>query len=98
MIWTKKQLQGGQLVASQTTSGGFKDVHILSRVDDGKWQKVSLLDGLAHCLEEEAMLVHLNTYRFVPIAKVVASQYGLTLPENRIGLPVVVLMEVGGSQ
>ena len=86
MKWRTEHIQGGVLVASQTTSGGFKDVMLLTRAED-KWAKVSLLDGLCNVVgNEEEMAEWLNKHAFVPISKTVTWDRSVSqAPENRLG-------------
>lgn len=86
MIWNDKNTEPGQLVASQTTSGDFKDLQLIVKHDD-LWLLASLQDGfcgLSHT--QESLLEHLNKHRFVPLAKVLGDG---PLPENRANLPAV---------
>ena len=92
MNWTPDNVNSGEVVAAQTTSGNFKDVSVLT-VYDGMWSTVSLRDGLqSDRVTLPVLLKRLNEHGFVPCAKVYAGTAGQhTLPENRAGLPVVVI-------
>ncbi len=95
MKWLPQHIHGGQLVASQTSGGGFKDVHVLSNAD-GVWAKVSLLDGFFTAVGSvEEMADWLNEHHFVPISKVVTGYDSVTQkPENRLGLPQVQIVSL----
>lgn len=95
MIWNEKNTQAGEIVASQTTSGDFKDLAILT-VADGQWQTVSLLDGLqSEPAPIDQFLSRLNDFRFVPCAKILSSQHApRPFPENRAGLPMVAIVNL----
>jgi len=86
MIWTDKNTNGGEVVASQTTGGDFKDLHIIS-VRDSVYSLVSLLDGHAPLqLSKSDLIAWLNDHRHVPVSKVLGRGQ---LPENRAMVPVV---------
>lgn len=95
MKWFPQHIIGGQLVAAQTTGGGFKDVLILTVVD-GKCAKVSLLDGMYTSIgTSEEMAAWLNKHSFVPISKTVTKDHSATQPpENRLGLPQVQIISL----
>jgi hypothetical protein len=89
MNWHDKNTQSGQLVASQTTHGDYKDLHIVT-VKGECWSMVSLQDGMCHELgSKDALIEWLNKYRHAPIVK---SMGGGPLPENRAGLPMVQIL------
>lgn len=95
MRWMSEHIHGGQLVASQTTGGGFKDVLVLSKIGKA-WGKVSLLDGYCSIVgSEEDMAKWLNDHQFTPISKTV-TEYSSVLapPENRLGLPQVQIISL----
>lgn len=95
MKWLKEHITGGVLVASQTTGGGFKDVHVLSHVG-GAWAKVSLLDGCSHTMGTETEAADwLNKHSFVLIPKTVTEYSAVqSPPENRLGLPQVQIISL----
>ncbi len=99
MIWNKDNTNPGEIIAFPTLSGDFKDVQIISCLD-GKWFKISLLDGLMSEPEDpQSFLVHLNNHLAVPIAKVFGTQSrDLTLPENRANLPIVTILNMRHSK
>lgn len=89
MNWHNKNTHGGQLVASQTTNGDYKDLHVITG-SEGVWALVSLLDGLRHSFSDYGDLITwLNRHRFVPVVKVLGTG---PMPENRAGLPMVRIM------
>lgn len=93
MIWNEKNTQPGLVVASQTTSGDFKDAQLLVKHDD-LWLLASLQDGFcgrSHTLE--SLIAHLNEHRFVVVVKMLGSG---TLPENRAELPTVQITGLRG--
>lgn len=87
MNWHDKNTTSGQLVAAQTTSGDYKDLDIIAKLDGDAWVLVSLQDGYnAPALSKSDLIERLNKHRFVPVAKMYGSG---AMPENRAGLPAV---------
>lgn len=94
MNWNDKNTQPGQLVASQTTGGDYKDLDIVTCKEGGSWALVSLQDGFQTQFESKADLIErLNKYRHVPIVKMIGSG---RLPENRAELPMVQITGLRG--
>lgn len=94
MNWNDKNTRPGQLVASQTTAGDYKDLHIVTCKEGGAWALVSLQDGFQNHVESKAALIEwLNKYRHVPIVKMIGSG---RLPENRAELPMVQIVGLRG--
>jgi hypothetical protein len=88
VIWNDKNTHGGQLVASQTTFGDFKDLSVIATFAGEQFALVSLLDGSSFVrpCNKEILVERLNKHHFAPIAKVLGS---VDMPENRAGLPAV---------
>jgi hypothetical protein len=98
VLWTEVNTNGGEIVASQTTNGDFKDVKIIARFNDGditKYALVSLLDGGTAQNKSKAELVAwLNGHSFVPVAKMLGRG---SLPENRALVPAVQVFGLRGT-
>lgn len=99
MNWHAKNTNSGQIVASQTTHGDYKDLHIVTAIGgakEGAWALVSLQDGYCNSFAEKDELIEwLNKHRHAPIAKVIGSG---PMPEDRAGLPAVQIIGLRHSQ
>lgn len=86
MIWNDKNTVSGQLVASQTSSGDYKDLHIISG-SSGNWSLVSLQDGYRHDhASKDELIDWMNKHHHTPLVKIFGTG---PMPENRAGLPAV---------
>lgn len=94
MKWSAKNIQSGQLVASQTPSEDFKELQILS-VEGEDWRLISLLDGMVMYVgNADGMAARLNLNAYVPITKVFGHGND---PENRMHLPLVRIKNLRGT-
>lgn len=94
-FWDENKIVAGQLVAKEkSVNTGFAVPSIIGFDPTSSDTTLTVLtDGMTELFSsKQALANHLNKYEFLPVNKVI--QKGLAepqLPEDRIGLPVVVI-------
>lgn len=97
-FWDENKIVAGQLVACEQNRNVSFGVPNIIGFDLGNSDTTltALTDGMTQVFEtKQALADHLNKYEYLPVSKVIHE--GLTtpqLPEDRIGLPVVLIQNV----